>query len=226
MKENAMKPINKYIDHTNLKPFATKADIEKLCAEAAQHHFASVCVNPADVALAHSILKDTDVMTCTVIGFPLGKNVTSIKVEETKAAYRDGCDEFDMVINVGKLKDRDTDYVCADIAAVVAAAQGKTVKVIIETGLLTDEEIALATQIACRAGAHFVKTCTGVNPGVATVEAVAIMKNNVTPGVQIKASGGVKTYQAALAMIEAGADRIGTSSGIAIVSGGVGTSDY
>lgn len=221
-----MKPINKYIDHTNLKPFATKADIEKLCAEAAQHHFASVCVNPADVALAHSILKDTDVMTCTVIGFPLGKNVTSIKVEETKAAYRDGCDEFDMVINVGKLKDRDTDYVCADIAAVVAAAQGKTVKVIIETGLLTDEEIALATQIACRAGAHFVKTCTGVNPGVATVEAVAIMKNNVTPGVQIKASGGVKTYQAALAMIEAGADRIGTSSGIAIVSGGVGTSDY
>ena len=221
-----MKPINKYIDHTNLKPFATKADIEKLCAEAAQHHFASVCVNPADVALAHSILKDTDVMTCTVIGFPLGKNVTAIKVEETKAAYRDGCDEFDMVINVGKLKDRDTDYVCADIAAVVAAAQGKTVKVIIETGLLTDEEIALATQIACRAGAHFVKTCTGVNPGVATVEAVAIMKNNVTPGVQIKASGGVKTYQAALAMIEAGADRIGTSSGIAIVSGGVGTSDY
>ena len=221
-----MKPINKYIDHTNLKPFATKADIEKLCAEAAEHHFASVCVNPADVALAHSILKDTDVMTCTVIGFPLGKNVTSIKVEETKAAYRDGCDEFDMVINVGKLKDRDTDYVCADIAAVVAAAQGKTVKVIIETGLLTDEEIALATQIACRAGAHFVKTCTGVNPGVATVEAVSIMKRNVTPGVQIKASGGVKTYEAALAMIEAGADRIGTSSGIAIVSGGVGTSDY
>ena len=221
-----MKPINKYIDHTNLKPFATKAYIEKLCAEAAEHHFASVCVNPADVALAHSILKDTDVMTCTVIGFPLGKNVTAIKVEETKAAYRDGCDEFDMVINVGKLKDRDTDYVCADIAAVVAAAQGKTVKVIIETGLLTDEEIALATQIACRAGAHFVKTCTGVNPGVATVEAVSIMKRNVTPGVQIKASGGVKTYEAALAMIEAGADRIGTSSGIAIVSGGVGTSDY
>ena len=104
-----MKPINKYIDHTNLKPFATAADIEKLCAEAAEHHFASVCVNPADVALAHSLLKDTDVMTCTVIGFPLGKNVTAIKVEETKAAYRDGCDEFDMVINVGKLKDRDLD---------------------------------------------------------------------------------------------------------------------
>ena len=115
------KPINKYIDHTNLKPFATAADIQKLCAEAAEHHFASVCVNPADVALAHSLLKDTDVMTCTVIGFPLGKNVTAIKVEETKAAYRDGCDEFDMVINVGKLKDRDLDYVCADIAAVVAA---------------------------------------------------------------------------------------------------------
>ena len=221
-----MKPINKYIDHTNLKPFATEADIRKLCAEAAEHHFASVCVNPGDVALAHSILADTDVMTCTVIGFPLGKNLTAIKVEETKAAYRDGCDEFDMVINVGKLKDRDTDYVCADIAAVVAAARGKTVKVIIETCLLTDEEIALATQLACRAGAHFVKTCTGVNPGAATVEAVTIMKNNVTPGVQIKASGGVKTYEAAMAMIQAGADRIGTSSGIAIVSGGVGTSDY
>lgn len=213
-----MKPINKYIDHTNLKPFATEADIRKLCAEAAEHHFASVCVNPADVALAHSLLKDTDVMTCTVIGFPLGKNVTAIKVEETKAAYRDGCDEFDMVINVGKLKDRDTDYVCADIAAVVAAAQGKTVKVIIETGLLTDEEIALATQISCRAGAHFVKTCTGVNPGAATVEAVTIMKNNVTEGVQIKASGGIKTRMDAEALIAAGADRIGTSSGIAIVT--------
>ena len=213
-----MKPINKYIDHTNLKPFATETDIRKLCAEAAEHHFASVCVNPADVALAHSLLKDTDVMTCTVIGFPLGKNVTAIKVEETKAAYRDGCDEFDMVINVGKLKDRDTDYVCADIAAVVAAAQGKTVKVIIETGLLTDEEIALATQISCRAGAHFVKTCTGVNPGAATVEAVTIMKNNVTEGVQIKASGGIKTRMDAEALIAAGADRIGTSSGIAIVT--------
>ena len=221
-----MKPINKYIDHTNLKPFATKADITQLCAEAAEHHFASVCVNPADVALAHSLLKDTDVMTCTVIGFPLGKNVTAIKVEETKAAYRDGCDEFDMVINVGKLKDRDLDYVCADIAAVVAAAQGKTVKVIIETGLLTDEEIAIATRLSCKAGAHFVKTCTGVNPGAATVEAIAIMKANKTENVCIKASGGVKTYEAALAMIAAGADRIGTSSGIAIVNGGVGTSDY
>ena len=221
-----MKNLNKYIDHTNLKPIATRADIEKLCADARKWDFASVCVNPCNIALAKELLAGSGVMVCTVIGFPLGQNTTAVKVAEAEDAYALGCEEFDMVINVGKLKDGDSDYVRQEIAAVVKAAKGKTVKVIIETGLLTDDEKALATRLSCEAGAHFVKTCTGVNPGAATVEAIAIMKANKTENVCIKASGGVKTYEAALAMIAAGADRIGTSSGIAIVNGGVGTSDY
>ena len=173
-----MKPLNKYIDHTNLKPAATRADIEKLCAEARQWDFASVCVNPCDIPLAKELLAGTDVMTCTVIGFPLGRNTTAVKVAETEGAYALGCDEFDMVINVGKLKDGDVDYVRNEIAAVVAAAKGKTVKVIIETGLLTDEEKALATRLSCEAGAHFVKTCSGVSAGVATVEDIKLMANS------------------------------------------------
>jgi deoxyribose-phosphate aldolase len=213
-----MKPLNKYIDHTNLKPAATRADIEKLCAEARQWDFASVCVNPANIALAKELLAGSDVMTCTVIGFPLGQNTTAVKVAETEDAYALGCDEFDMVINVGKLKDGDTDYVRSEIAAVVAAAKGKTVKVIIETGLLTDEEKAIATRLSCEAGAHFVKTCTGVSAGVATVADVEIMKANLSGSAVIKASAGIRTYEDAKALIEAGASRIGTSAGIAIVS--------
>ena len=214
-----MKPLNKYIDHTNLKPFAQKADIEKLCAEAREYDFASVCINPCNVALAKELLDGTDVKVCTVIGFPLGQNTTDIKIAETVQALADGCEEFDMVINVGALKDGDDDFVRDEIAAVVAAAEGNTVKVIIETGLLSDEEKARATRLSCEAGAHFVKTCTGFSAGVATVEDVRIMKANVTEGVKIKASAGIKNYETAKALIDAGADRIGASAGIAIIEG-------
>lgn len=213
-----MKALNKYIDHTNLKPFTTKTDIEKLCADARKWNFASVCVNPCDIALAKELLAGSDVMTCTVIGFPLGRNTTAIKVAETEDAYALGCDEFDMVINVGKLKDGCVDYVRDEIAAVVKAAKGKTVKVIIETDLLTNEEKALATRLSCEAGAHFVKTCTGVSAGVATVEDIRLMKANLSGDVLLKASSGIRTYEDAKALIDAGADRLGTSAGIAIIT--------
>ncbi|MBR7185808.1 MAG: deoxyribose-phosphate aldolase [Clostridia bacterium] len=209
--------INQTIDHTNLKPAAARADIARLCAEAKQYGFASVCVNPCDIPDAVALLADCPVKVCTVIGFPLGRNTTAVKVAETKDAYAMGCEEFDMVINVGRLKDGDVDYVRSEIAAVVEAAGGRTVKVIIETGLLTDEEKACATRLACEAGAHFVKTCTGVSVGAATVEDIRLMKANVTGNVKLKASAGIKTREAALALIEAGADRIGTSAGVAIV---------
>ena len=214
-----MKPLNRYIDHTNLKPTATRADIRRLCAEAREYNFASVCVHPCNLPLCHELLADTFVRLCTVIGFPLGQNTTATKVDETEDAFLLGCDEFDMVINVGRLKDGDLDYVRNDIAAVVNAARGRIVKVIIETGLLTDEEKATATRLACEAGAHFVKTCTGFSAGVATVEDIRLMKENVTPGVSLKASAGIRTLADALALIEAGADRIGTSAGVAIIEG-------
>ncbi|MBO5203612.1 MAG: deoxyribose-phosphate aldolase [Clostridia bacterium] len=217
-----MKDLNKYIDHTNLKPFASQADIEKLCAEAREWSFASVCVNPCNIELAKKLLAGSEVEVCTVIGFPLGQNTTAVKVAETENAYALGCDEFDMVINVGKLKDGCADYVRDEIAAVVAAAKGKTVKVIIETGLLTDEEKALATRLACEAGAHFVKTCTGFSEGVATVEDIRLMKANVSGGVKLKASAGIRCREDAMALIEAGADRLGTSAGIAIIKSKVG----
>ncbi len=214
-----MKDLHSYIDHTNLKPTATRSDIERLCAEAKAHAFASVCVNPCNVAFAKSLLGDCGVAVCTVIGFPLGQNTTAVKVAETAAALAEGCDEFDMVINVGMLKDGNTEGILREIEAVVQAAQGKTVKVIIETGLLTDDEKALATRLACQAGAHFVKTCTGVSVGVATPEDIRLMKKNISGEVRLKASAGIRTRAAALELIEAGADRLGTSAGIAIVSG-------
>ena len=214
-----MKSLNRYVDHTNLKPAARREDIEALCRDAAAYHFASVCVNPCDIPLAKALLAGTDVAVCTVIGFPLGRNTTAVKVAEAEDAYRMGCDEFDMVINVGYLKDGAYDYIRDEIAAVVAAAKGKTVKVIIECGLLTDEEKAIATRLACEGGAHFVKTCTGVSAGVATVEDIRLMKKNITEGVKLKASAGIRTYADAVALVEAGADRLGTSAGIAIAAG-------
>ena len=213
------KPLNKYIDHTNLKPTATRADIERLCAEAREWNFASVCVHPCNLPLCKERLNGTDVKLCTVIGFPLGQNTTAVKVAETADAYASGCDEFDMVINIGRLKDGDEDFVRAEIAAVVAAARGKTVKVIIETGLLTDAEKAAATRLSCEAGAHFVKTCTGFSAGAATEEDIRIMKTNAAEGVALKASAGIRTFDDAVALIEAGADRIGTSAGVAIMAG-------
>lgn len=211
--------LNKYIDHTNLKPDATREKIEQLCADARKWDFASVCVNPCNIALARELLAGSTVKICTVIGFPLGQNTTAVKVAETEDAYALGCEEFDMVINIGRLKDGDLDYVRAEIAAVVAAAHGRTVKVIIETGLLTDEEKAIATRLSCEAGAHFVKTCTGVSAGVATAEDIRLMKKNILGDVKLKASAGIRSYADAKALIEAGADRLGTSAGIAIIEG-------
>lgn len=215
-----MKPLNQYIDHTNLKPSATRQEIEKLCAEAREWEFASVCVNPCNVALAKELLGDTKVEICTVIGFPLGQNTTEMKVAEARDALRNGCDEFDMVINVGRLKDGEDDFVREEIKAIVQAVSGKTVKVIIETCLLTDEEKARATRLACQAGAHFVKTSTGFSTGGATVADIRLMKENVTENVKLKASAGIRTYEDGMALIEAGADRLGTSAGVAIVQGG------
>ena len=210
--------LNKYIDHTILKPFAKKEDIERFCREAKEYDFASVCLNSSYVAYAHELLKDSDVNVCTVIGFPLGACTTNTKVAEVIDAYNNGCDEFDMVIHIGALKDGDYEYVKNDIKAVVEAAKGKCVKVIIETGLLTDEEKIMAVKLACEAGATFVKTCTGCAEGVATVHDIKLMKENVTNGVKVKASTGIKTLQTALELIDAGAERLGTSSGITIVT--------
>ena len=210
--------MNKYIDHTNLKPAATEADIEKLCGEAAEYHFASVCITPCNIPIAKRLLEGTDVKVCTVIGFPLGANSVTVKAAETAEAYEMGCDEFDMVINIGALKDGKYDYVRDEIAAVVSAAKGKCVKVIIETGLLTDEEKVMAVKLSCEAGAHFVKTSTGIMAGGATVADVKLMKENVSGGTKVKASGGIKNAEFAAELVSAGADRLGTSSGMTIVS--------
>lgn len=213
-----MKNLNKYIDHTILKPFATEKEIVRFCKDAIEYEFASVCINPCHVPLAKILLTGTDVKVCTVIGFPLGANKTEIKVAETAAALADGCDEFDMVIPVGALKEGHDDYVRADIAAVVGVAGGRCVKVIIETSYLTDEEKIRATMLAAEAGAHFVKTCTGFNEGVATVADIALMKKHAGERMQVKASSGIRTLKQAIALIEAGATRLGTSAGIKIIT--------
>lgn len=210
--------LNRYIDHTILKPFATQEDIRRLCAEAKEYQFASVCVNPCHVALAKELLAGSPVKVCTVIGFPLGANTTAVKAAEVLDAMKNGCDEFDMVINVGALKDGRLDVVEEDIRGVVKAADGHCVKVILETGLLTDEEKVTATRLSCRAGACFVKTCTGFSEGIATVEDVALMKANCTGSVGVKASAGIRSYADAVKLVEAGAQRLGTSAGIKIVS--------
>ncbi len=213
-----MKPIAKYVDHTQLKPAAQRAAIEKLCKEAAEMDTASVCIEPYYVSLAKQLLAGTDVKVCTVIGFPLGQNKTATKVFETEQAYEDGCDEFDMVINIAALKDGMDDYVRDEIAAVVKAAKGRLVKVIIETALLTDEEKVRAVRLSCEAGAHFVKTCTGFSGGAANVHDVALMKANVTGNVEVKASAGIRSYADAKALIDAGATRLGTSAGATIIA--------
>lgn len=209
----------KMIDHTNLKAITTKKDILKLTKEAKEYHFASVCVNPTWVELASQELKGTDVKVCTVIGFPLGANTKETKIFEAKELIAKGAEEVDMVINIGKLKDGDHDYVESEIAGVVGAAKDKAlVKVIIETCLLTDEEKKQACTLAVRAGADFVKTSTGFSTGGATVEDVTLMRQTVGDSVGVKASGGIHTKQEALDMVEAGATRIGASSGVTIVS--------
>ena len=210
--------IQKYIDHTLLKPEATAEQIKKVCTEAKQYGFASVCINPYYTALVSKELKGTDVKTCTVIGFPLGANTKEVKAFETKQAIEDGAQEVDMVINIGALKDKRYDVVKEDIKAVVDAANDKAlVKVIIETCLLTQEEKIKACELSKEAGADFVKTSTGFSTGGAVKEDVLLMKKTVGEKLGIKASGGVRDYKKAMEMIDAGASRIGASAGIKIV---------
>ena len=216
-----MENLNKYVEHTLLKQDATKAELIKLFDEAKQYDFLGVCVNPCYVPLAKENLKDSDVKIVTVIGFPLGANTTKTKVFETVNAINDGADEIDMVINVTKLKDRENDYIVEEIKQIKHACQGHNLKVIIETDLLDKDEIKLACELCVKGGADFVKTSTGfVKGGVgAKVEDVEIMYSTVSfAGLQVKASGGVRDKEAAIAMIKAGATRLGTSSGVKIVS--------
>ena len=212
------KTIAAMIDHTLLKPEATAAQVEKLCAEAAEYHFASVCVNPVYIPLAARLLKDTGVKVCCVVGFPLGAIAPEQKAAEAASCAAMGAEELDMVIHVGAAKAGDWALVQRDIEGVVKAAAGRTVKVIIETCLLTDEEKVKACEAAKAAGAHFVKTSTGISTGGATTHDIALMRKTVGPKMGVKASGGIRDYATAMAMIEAGANRIGASAGIAIVA--------
>ncbi|HCT0575625.1 TPA: deoxyribose-phosphate aldolase [Staphylococcus pseudintermedius] len=216
----------KYIDHTLLKPESTRAQIDKIIEEAKAYHFKSICINPTHIAYAAEKLADSDVLVCTVIGFPLGANTTETKVFETEDAIRKGADEIDMVINIGALKDQRYDDVQKDIEAVVKAAEGKTVKVIIETALLTEEEKVKASELTKAAGAHFVKTSTGFSMGGATPEDVKLMKDTVGESVEVKAAGGVRNLEDFKAMIDAGATRIGASAGVQIMQGLEVDSDY
>ncbi len=209
--------ITKYIDHTILKPIAQRKDIEQLCKEAKEYNFASVCVNPCWVSYASKLLKGSDVKVCTVIGFPLGANVSAVKAFEAKTAIEQGASEVDMVINIGALKAGEYDIVKQDIQAVREASAGKVLKVIIETSYLTDEEKKKVCQICGEVGADFVKTSTGFSDGGATAHDVTLMAQAAGSKVKVKASGGIRTREDALKMIEAGASRLGTSSGIKIV---------
>ena len=208
---------NKLIDHTLLKQDATPEQIVKLCEEAKQFDFMSVCVNPAYVPLAADCLKGSDVKVCTVIGFPLGMNLTRTKVDETSEAIKCGADEIDMVINVGMLKAHQDEYVKEEISLIRQACLGHILKVIIESCLLNNDEIVRACLAAKAAGADFVKTSTGFSTGGATVEAVKLMRETVGPEMGVKASGGVRTHEDLIAMVEAGANRIGTSNGTKII---------
>lgn len=211
------------IDHTLLKPDASPEQIRQLCEEARAYGFASVCVNPCNCALAQEALRGSDARVCTVIGFPLGASTSLVKAVEARDAMANGAEEVDMVINIGALKAGRDDLVLRDIRAVVEAAGGQAlVKVIIETGLLSDEEKVRACVLAKRAGADFVKTSTGYGPGGATVEDVALMRRTVGDSMGVKASGGVRDARTARAMVRAGATRIGASAGVAIVTARVG----
>lgn len=210
--------MTQYIDHTILKPDVTQSQIEKVCEEAKEFNFASVCINPTWVSLAYKLLRGTPVKVCTVIDFPLGASLPEVKATETRQVISKGADEVDMVINVGALKSGDLALVEHDIRSVVRAAGRKTVKVILETCLLSDEEKVSASTIAKRAGADFVKTSTGFSTGGATVADVALMRKVVGATMGVKASGGVRSYDEACKMVAAGATRIGASASVEIVS--------
>lgn len=208
---------NKFIDHTALKPDVTPEAIVTLCEEAKKYGFASVCINPGFIRLAARELKGTDVKVCTVIGFPLGATLTNVKVYETSEAVFEGAQEIDMVINVSQLKAKDYNYILREITEIKSACHGRLLKVIIETCLLTDEEKVKACQLAVEGGADFVKTSTGFSTGGATVHDVALMRKTVGPNIGVKASGGIRSHEEMVAMIEAGASRIGTSAGPKII---------
>jgi deoxyribose-phosphate aldolase len=219
--------LSKYIDHTLLKPAATQDDIFTLCEEAKEFDFFSVCINPTWVATASDILQGTDVKVCTVIGFPLGATTTEVKAFEAMNAIQNGADEIDMVINIGALKSGNTDYIYNDIKGVCdAAGEDILVKVIIETALLTSDEIVTASRIAKECSADFVKTSTGFNGEGAKAEDVALIRLTVGEDMGVKASGGVRSYEDAKQMIDSGATRIGASSGKEIINGGTSKEDY
>lgn len=221
-----MNNIASYIDHTMLAPQATVSQIRKLCEEAVKYHFASVCVNSCHVALCAELLKGTGVNVCTVVGFPLGAMSTKAKAFEAECAVADGAVEIDMVINVGALKDENWTFVEDDIRTVKKACGGKLLKVILETCLLTDDEIVRACQLSEAAGADYVKTSTGFSKGGATAEAVSLMRKTVGDRLGVKASGGIRDRESALKMIEAGASRLGCSAGVKIMEGEVSDAAY
>ncbi len=216
----------KYIDHTALKPDTTLEQIDALLSEAKEYGFKSVCVNPTHVAHAKKALKGSDVLVCTVIGFPLGANTSEVKAFETEDAIKKGAQEVDMVINIGALKDGRDEDVKKDIESVVSAANGVTTKVIIETSLLTDAEKVRACELAVAAGADFVKTSTGFSTGGATAEDIKLMRETVGPDLGVKASGGIRSYEDVKTMIDNGATRIGASAGVKILKGEASDSDY
>lgn len=218
--------LGRIIDHTLLKPDATRDDLRKICSEAMAWHFFSVCVNSVNVPFCRDQLRGSTVAVCAVVGFPLGAMTPNAKAFETTEAIRAGADEIDMVLNVGALRSRDYALVLDDIAKVVGAAQGRVVKVILETGMLTRDEKVIACALSKAAGASFVKTSTGFGAGGATVEDIALMRAVVGDELGVKASGGVRTAADADAMVAAGATRVGASSSVAIVSGGVGKAGY
>lgn len=213
------KDIAQYIDHTALTAEKTEQDVLQLCEEAKTHGFWSVCINSGYIPLAKKALEGSEVKICTVVGFPLGANLPSVKAFEAKAAIEAGAEEVDMVINVGLIKSNQWDLVKADIAEVLAACGDKLLKVILETCLLSKEEIVKACEICRKLNVGFVKTSTGFNKGGATAEDIALMRQTVGADIGVKASGGVRDTAGAMAMIDAGANRIGASAGIAIISG-------
>ncbi len=218
-KTTAERSIASLIDHTLLKPDATRDQITHLCEEAREYSFAAVCINPTNVKLAAELLKNSGVAVCTVIGFPLGATLTTVKAYEAQQAINHGASEIDMVINIGALKSKDHELVEQDIAAVTRTCHdnGAICKVIIEAALLTEEEKVTACQLAQKVGADYVKTSTGFGPGGATAEDVALMRQVIGPSMGIKAAGGIRNLETAREMVEAGATRIGTSSGVKIV---------
>ncbi|MDI6851205.1 MAG: deoxyribose-phosphate aldolase [bacterium] len=207
------------IDHTNLNAFATRVDIEKLVKEAIEYNFFSVCVNPVNVRLAKELTAGSEVKVCSVVGFPLGQNTMELKIREAERAVEDGADEVDMVINIGKLKEKDFDYVSSEIAGIKRIIEDKILKVIIEACYLEDEEKIMATKLCIESGADFVKTSTGFGKGGATVYDVLILSNTSSGRIKVKAAGGIRTYNDALKMVKAGASRIGASRSVDIVKG-------